>query len=403
VPNARIKTLLVLTSTAGGAGKHAYYLARDLPRDVFDLTVAFGPGYPLDPEFARLDVAVVHLRLSRSLAPRENLAAFVQLLRLMRSNRFDLVCAACSIAGLVGRLAAWISGVPKRVFIIHAFASHPHQPRFARWMYHGIEKMLDPFTTRYIAVSEAIQRFGIEARLFKPEKVDVVLNGIALSEPLDASPEQTRAELGIPIGAPLIATAGRFEPQKGLHDLIEAVALVRKELPEARLLLIGDGPLRENLQECARQKGVSDAVLFTGWRNDVPRLIQASDVFCLSSHWESFGLVLVEAMALGKPVVATGVDGIPEVVEHERTGLLVPARQPQALAVALVELLADPARARRMGEAGRKRVHEHFRLEDSIERFVEVLKRHVGWSGVKERSRACGPAKDRPIPANAES
>jgi len=383
--SGRIRTLLVITSTAGGAGLHAYYVAKHLPRSVFDLTVAFGPGYPLDRRYAELGLPIRHLSMSRSLAPLASARTFVQLWRLMRAERFDLVCTACSIAGVLGRLAAWMTGVPRRVLFIHAFASHPHQPRPIRWAYGWVERALDPFTTHYYAVSEATRRFGVERRLFAPEKATVVYNGI----PLDSAEfriqnsefgisEAVRAECEFPADAPLIVTAGRLETQKGLSYLLEAAALVQRELPAARFLIVGDGPLLQRLRAQAEQLGLAKVVRFTGWRDDVLRLIRAADVFCLASLWESFGLVLAEAMSLSKPVVATNVDGIPEVVANGDTGLLVPPRDPPALAAALLTVLRDAALAARLGQAGRQRVAAHFRLEPNIERLAHELARHVG-------------------------
>ncbi len=377
-PRARIKTLLLVTSTAGGAGLHTYYLARHLPRATFDLTVAFGPGYPLDAKFADLDVPVVHLALARSLAPVANLRAAWQLWRLMRRERFDLVCAACSIAGALGRLAAWATGVPRRVFILHAYASQPNQSRLARTIYRGVERALDRLTTHYYAVSDATRRFGVEHGLFAADKVTVIPNGIPVPPPPTEERAAIRSALGIPVGAPLIVTAGRLEAQKGLPHLLDAFALVRRELPAARLLIVGDGPERSALVAQADRLGVRDVLHLPGWRSDVPRLIHAGDVFCLASLWESFGLVLVEAMAMCRPVVASRVDGIPEVVVDGETGLLVPPAQPRPLAEALAKVLRDPTLAERLGRAGRLRAAAQFALEPLIARFSRELADHVG-------------------------
>jgi len=173
-------------------------------------------------------------------------------------------------------------------------------------------------------------------------------------------------------------TAGRLETQKGLMYLLDAAALVRRELPTAHVLIVGDGPLGPRLRAQAERLGLTEVVRFAGWRDDVPRLTHAADVFCLASLWESFGLVLAEAMSMSKPVVATDVDGIPEVVSHGRTGLLVPPRDPPALAAALLAVLRDTALAARLGQAGRERVAAHFRLAPNMERLARELARHVG-------------------------
>lgn len=396
-PTGRVRALLLITSTAGGAGLHALYLARHLPRQQFDLTVAFGPGYPLDAQFAELNLPVVHLPLSRSIAPVANTRAAFQLWRLLRTQPFDLIIAACSIAGVLGRVLGWASGTPRRVYILHAFASHPHQPLLKRAVYRMVERAMDRFTTHYYAVSAAMRDFGVQARIFPAEKATVVHNGIPLPQPADEPPARVRAALGIPATAPLIVTAGRLERQKGLVYLLDALAQIRVELPAARCLIVGDGPLRSSLEARAASLGLGDAVHFAGWRTDVAQLVQASDVFCLPSLWESFGLVLVEAMALGKPIVASGVDGVPEVVAAGETGLLVPPGSPSALAAALLAVLRDPELGRRLGAAGQRRAVSNFALEPSIARYATELAAHVGAARHRRNQQSSAPAR-APLP-----
>jgi glycosyltransferase involved in cell wall biosynthesis len=166
----------------------------------------------------------------------------------------------------------------------------------------------------------------------------------------------------------LLGLVARLHRQKGLGDLLAAVAWVRERVPDVRLLLIGEGELRDELEAQARALGLSGAVIFAGIRTDVAEIVAALDIFVLPSLWEGTSNAVLEAMAAGLPIVATAVGGTPEVVVDGVTGLLVPPRDPSALAGALVTLLQDADLRHRMGRAGRERVKQYFSLERMVRR-----------------------------------
>lgn len=372
----KAKVLLVLTSSAGGAGEQAYQLTRDISRDEFDVTVAFGRGYPLDDDFERSGTRVLYLSLSRQLDPLVNFRGMWQLFRLMRRERYDVVCTSCSIAGFVGRIAAALAGVPTRIHIIQVYASRPFQPAPRKTFFRWVEKALDHVTTRYVAVSGAVKQYGVDTGIMAAEKVDVIYNAAELRDPEEGARDRVRRELDLDPAGPVIGTLGRFEPQKGLEYFLRAATLVRAARPAAQFLIVGDGPLEQELRALVGELGLEDAVRFSGWRRDVPDVLAALDVFCLASLWETFGIVLAEAMLAELPVVATAVDGIPEVVADGHTGFLVPPRDAEALADKLLQLLDDPDQAQRMGRAGRKRSLEKFSVASMVtgyERFLRAL------------------------------
>lgn len=374
----RIRILLLVTSTAGGTGQHAYQLASLLPRETFDVDAAFGLGYPLDEAFRRLpDVTVHELRLSRRLAPFRNLAVIGHLYRLMKARRYDVVCIECSVAGLVGRLGAWLARVPVTVFVLAVFASHPNQPRVTRMVFRVLERLMRPLTTHFVAVSNHMRDFGVGHGLVDPNRVSVIYNGVDVDARRDDR-GAARAALGLTNDAPVIGTLARFEPQKDLDVMIRAMSVVHLALPDAQLVLVGDGPLRPQLESLTRDLGLGGCVRFTGWRQDAAALLPAMDVFCSTSRWESFGLAHAEAMAHGLPTVATAVDGVPEVVEDGVTGLLAPAGDVDAVGRALVELLTDGARRATMGAAGRQRVATLFAVEPMVSAYASLFRALCG-------------------------
>jgi glycosyltransferase involved in cell wall biosynthesis len=190
--------------------------------------------------------------------------------------------------------------------------------------------------------------------------------------------EDVRRALGIDPGAPLVGVVGRLEPQKGHAYLLEAWADVRRAAPGARLLVVGDGSLRADLEARALAPALRGSVVFTGFRADVPRVLATLDVLTLPSLYEGMPLTAIEASAMALPVVATAVDGTPEVVRDGETGCLVPPADPPALAHALRALLADPARARSMGRAGRAHVLARFDLDAQVEATARVYRDAAG-------------------------
>lgn len=234
-------------------------------------------------------------------------------------------------------------------------------------------RRLDNWTARrcasLVAVSKDTRRAYLEQGY--PDRIEVVYNGIDLDR--SGRPAALRAELGIPDGAPLVGEVARLCDVKGQRELIEALA----EIPDARLVLFGrdleqGGAFQAGLERTAAKHGVADRVVFAGHRPDAAGLVGDLDVFALPSWTEGLPVVVLEAMARRRPVVATPVGGTPEVVADGETGLLVPPRDPQALAAAIRELLADPQRRERMGEAGYRRAAERFSAGAMSRRVLEI-------------------------------
>jgi glycosyltransferase involved in cell wall biosynthesis len=263
------------------------------------------------------------------------------------------------LACTYGLLAAILARVPAVVATVQLFVDIP----YGRWV-RTRQRVLSRGIGRYVAVSRDLagrlhRTFGIPS-----DKLAVVYNAV----PVAAPPELHRPVTTGSPAPPVILTTARLDPQKGLHDLLDAAALV----PEARFLVAGDGPQRDHLVARAQSLGLGDRVSFLGHRRDVPRLLAGCDLFVLPSHYEGSPLSVLEAMAAGKPVVATAVAGIDEVVVPGQTGLLVPASDGPALAGAIRTLLADPDLAVRLGAAGRRRVEQKFTAHRMVERVTQI-------------------------------
>lgn len=309
---------------------------------------------------------VLHLPISRRLRPLEDLASLLDLFYLMRRIRPDLVHTNTSKAGFLGRLAARLAGVP---LIVHTIYELPENSTDRPWLkaaYRALEFLAARWADHLVTISEPNRRQILAQRLCPPEKLTLIPEALELSRyRATRSPQEVRAALGIPQDAPLVGSVGRLEPAKGHSDLLEAFALVLERIPQARLVLVGRGHLEGELRQHARDLGLEERVLFAGFRDDLVDLLGTFDVFALASHYEGLGVATMEAMAMSRPTVCTGVGGVPDVVLDGQTGYLVEPRSPSRMAERLIELLEDPAKAREMGRAGRLRVEENFQVEDS--------------------------------------
>jgi len=236
-----------------------------------------------------------------------------------------------------------------------------------------VDRALCALATEVIATSRAVARRVAWA----PEKIRLVPNGIDLARFTPRPPSGAlRAALGVPPSAPVALSIGRHVAEKGYRHLLDAAARIERTKPGVHWILVGDGELRSELLAQSRRLGLESRVHFTGWRDDIPDLLALCDVFVLPSESEGFGRVLVEAMAMTRAVVATAVGGVPEIVRHGETGLLVEPAAPAPLADAVRVLLDDPGRAARLGAAGRARAESTFTLRahvDAVERVYAGL------------------------------
>jgi glycosyltransferase involved in cell wall biosynthesis len=204
------------------------------------------------------------------------------------------------------------------------------------------------------------------------ERLVLIYSGIGAEEPPPVDRGAIRAAFGWSADAPLVLFAGRLAPQKGVDDLIAAIDLVQYILPELRVLIVGDGPMRPQLETTTAAFRLRHMVQFAGHRDDVPQLLAAADVLVLPSLYEGLPNVVLEAMRFAKPVVATAAPGTTEVVVNGETGLLVPLHDPPALAQAMRSIVSDPAVAHRLGASGRSRVDSEFRAESMIDAYATL-------------------------------
>jgi glycosyltransferase involved in cell wall biosynthesis len=357
--------LLVTLAEIGGAQS---YVASLLPALVgrFDVTVAaHGPG-PLRDAAEAAGVRFVPLaNVRRPVNPFRDLVGLLELVRLLRRERPDILHANSSKAGVLGRLAAALTGVPIRIFTAHGWAFAAHSGLAARG-YRAADRLMRPLTTATICVSERERESGLAARTCDDDATVVIPNAVDVgAAPRSVSTRQP----------PLLVTVGRLKAPKDFPTFVSALGRLQTGSFEA--MIVGDGPDRPLLEEQIRSGGLSDAIRLTRERDDVPHLLAAADVFVLASRSEGHPVSVLEAMAAGLPVVASRVGGVPEQVVDGETGLLVDPGDPKPLAAALERLTGDPALRRRLGAAGRARAEERFDLEPFRRAHLELYSREL--------------------------
>ena len=353
--------------TVGGAERFVAGLATNVPRDKVEPWVC-STRYGHHPAVAQLAAAgVPHVSLGRTRTWQ--LQRFFPLVGLLRRKRFDVVHANMFGSNLWGTLLGRACRVP-------VVLAHEHTWSFAGdWRRMWLDRhVIGRLATRLIAVSEADRERMIAIEGVPAEKIVVMpLAHVPHSDPTTGD---IRAELGLEKNTPLIAVAAVMRPQKALQVMLDAHAILLDRIPDAHLAIAGDGPCRAPLEEHINRLGIGNFVHLLGIRQDVDAILRAADVAAMSSDFEGVPLFALECINAGTPLVATAVGGLPEVIDEGRTGLLVPPRDPAALARALVRVLTDRPLAVTLSDALEHK-HDEISLESVAHRFVDLYEELV--------------------------
>lgn len=374
VPVVHVITKLEL----GGAQQNTLHTVASLDRSRFAPQLVCGTGGLLDDEARALDDVPLTFvpELVRPIHPPKDIAAVRRIAGLLKPLVREgpaLVHTHSSKAGIVGRAAARLAGAGPVVHSIHGFGHGALKNPFVRRLTLATERFMARWTDAFIAVSDKNRSDGEALGLLGGKPCLVIRSGIDLADfgRADALRAQARAGLGYADDTPVVGMVACLKPQKAPLDFVEVAARVAAAVPEARFFLAGDGELRPEVEARVRALGLTDRLDLLGWRRDVPALLGACDVLALLSRWEGLPRVCPQAMAAGRPVVATAVDGTPEAIVDGRNGALVAPGDLDAAAARLVELLRDPDRRAAQGAAGQAAVAE-FSQEEMVRRQEEL-------------------------------
>lgn len=375
---------IVTLSEMGGAQKIVYLLAAGNDRDNFDVEVACAPGGELVSWLCQLKVKVNEITgLKRNISPFYDLLAFWRLYLLIRAGNYDIVHCHSSKAGLLGRLAAKLAKVPRIYFTAHGWSINEYQSFPVRYFYTLLERMAGALSTKIICVSREGLSRGLKLKIAPQEKFVLIYNG--LPEPEKGKNGLLREELNIGTEDLIFGMVARLAEPKDTLLFLELADQILKRSRDFGVkskdnqypgkfyfVLIGDGPRRGACQAFIEDRGLAGHVFLLGTRENAAELICDFDVFTLFSHWEGLPLTVIEAMLAGRPVVASAVGGVSELVVQGETGYLVEPGNKVEAAMALGKLAGDKGLRLSMGEAGRRRARELFSLKAMVGKYRKL-------------------------------
>ena len=316
--------------------------------------------------------------LVRHINPFLDLSALIQMWRLIRRYQPAVVHTHTSKAGLIGRLAAKLARAPVVLHTPHGHVFFGHFSKVASRLFLMIERIADGLTDRLVVLTEGERSDYLRLGVCRAEKMTKIHSGIDLSqfENIGFDRRVRRMDLSRRIQGAWVGFVGWLLPIKAPEVLMEAMAIVWKRHPDTTLVYLGKGDMESTLRQRAKTLGHDARVVFLGWREDVNQIMPLFDLLVLPSRNEGMGRVIVEAMAAGKPVIGSNIGGIPDLVEHGKTGFLVPPGDEVALADAIAQLIENPELAKKMCETGRSRCHQ-FSLQSMLDKldnlYQEVL------------------------------
>lgn len=340
---------------------------RSIQESGYEVVGISSPGADV-PTLESAGIRHIPVSMTRNFTPLADLFSLGHLYRIMHREHLAIVHAHTPKAGLVGQLAARMAGVPIVVRTLHGFYFHDHMPPAWRRFYITVEKIAARCSDVILSQNSEDIEIAIGEGICPPHKIRHLGNGIdvRLFDPARLSSQEIarkRTEVGLPVSAPVVGFVGRLVEEKGLLELFAAASIVQEQMPDVRFLFVGRTDTHKPdalTPDSAQAFGIADICHFLGMRQDMPELYALMNVFVLPSHREGFPRAPMEASAMKVPCVVTDIRGCREAVEHGRTGLLVPLGGVQALANAIIELLTDCEKARRMGQEGRRMALERF-------------------------------------------
>jgi glycosyltransferase involved in cell wall biosynthesis len=381
MPPKRAKIVRIIARlNIGGPAIHVVLLSAGLDPERYETVLVKGLESETEGNmlvFARergVEPVVID-RLGRDLNLLSDLATLWQLYRLLRRERPDIVHTHTAKAGTLGRVAARLAGVP---IVVHTFHGHVLSGYFGplkTWFFTTVERLLARWSDAIVSVSETCRRDLLALGIGDEGKMLTIPLGLELDRFPERVPQlrgRLRERLSIPPGVPIVSNVARMVPIKRHDVLLRAVPIVWREMPEVRFLLVGDGEIRPKIERLARELGLDDRLVWTGFIDEQELIYADTDLLALTSDNEGLPVAVIEAMASGRPVVATRVGGVPELVEEGVTGYMVPPGNPELLAKTLLTALKDMDRLREMGREGQKRVLEQYSSRRLI-RDIDLL------------------------------
>ena len=365
----RTKILFVIDGVEFGGGERVFLQLAAGLRDRYQVFVASMSGGIFEHELKQLGIKNYPVDMSR----RISLKPIRQIKKIIRNNKIDLLHSQGARADFFARIAGRLAGVPHIFCTIAMPVEGFDVGLLHKKIYRFMDQLTERYVERFIVVSDSLKQTLVKGRGIPAHQVVRIYNGIELSQyHPNVEYGNLRSEWGIPQEIPLIGAIGRMVWQKGFEYLIECVPEIVRAYPNAKILIVGDGPLKDKLKVKSEKLKVADKIIFAGFRSDIKEILSAIDVLVIPSLLEGFPMITLEVMAMAKPIVATNIDGITEQITDGVDGILVPPKNPSVLAKAVIRVLNDKETARTMGLSARKKVEQEFSVEKMVAETEKV-------------------------------
>ncbi|MGF7034592.1 glycosyltransferase involved in cell wall biosynthesis [Paenibacillus mucilaginosus] len=359
-------------STSGGVYTHLIQLAKHLNQEMFDQTYILSSikNESLKEQKSFFGHSLIIADMKREISLLGDLKSLLQITRYLRANKFDVIHCHSSKAGVIGRIAAFLTGHPTVFYTPHSFSFHAFNSKLKNAFFMGIERCMASFTTRLICVSLGEARLAVNSKVVPSSKIRVILNGVD-QDPVykEGILTETYRPQAVDNAPRLISFIGRLSKQKNPHMAVEAMKYVTT--PNTQLILMGGGPLEKELKAFADTIGVSNKVRFMGDVSQVRPLLRECELFVSTSLWESMPYAILEAMAESVPIIATEIDGVTDLIKHNETGALVSPFDSQGLGKLIDEFLRDKQKSRQLA----LRAQEWIRKNHTIEGMITKLEK----------------------------
>lgn len=390
----KIRILNIITRLElGGPPILLLDIIQRLNKDRFESSIATGitadSKYDMTEFIREKHIEVFTFRsLVRNIHPLKDILALISLFLFIKKGKYDIIHCHTSKGGFIGRFAARLAGSKIIVYSPHGDVFKGYFNNLVTNIFVMLERFAAPFTDNIITLSKKGAERFLEHGIGTRQQLKHIYNGIDIIsyKRTKTTRAEKRIELGLGKDDFVCATVGRLVPVKGHQYLIEAIKKVVNKIPSAKFLFIGDGELMPDLLAQTKSLGLCKNILFLGARSDIAEILNCIDIFLLPSLNEGFGIVLVEAMAMKKPVIATNVGGVPEIVVNETTGILLSPKDPEAFSSAIIRLYDTPEISMKMGLAGYNRARRLFDITTTVTEFESLYCDLIKKKGVAEPS-----------------
>lgn len=375
----KIKVVHMITLLElGGAQGNTLFTVTHLNREKFEVVLICGEGGIQDEEAKKIPKLKIYFikNMVRPIHPLKDFLCLIELFRILKQEKADIVHTHSSKAGILGRIAARMAQTPVIIHSIHGFGFNPYQKYWVRKLFIFLEKWIAKISDILIVVSSKNIKDGLKLGIGKKEKYRLIRSGVDIQKiknRAETSDSQSlRKNFGIPSEKKVILTVGPFKIQKDPLNYVRLAKKVSDQFSEVKFLMVGDGELREKIELLIHDLKLENIVTLLGWRKEIPELLKACDLFVLTSLWEGLPRAAVESLIVGKPVVAFGVDGVPEVVQNGENGFVLAPGNLDEMAEKIIRILKNHDLKEKLSQQALKSIDDSFDIHKMVRQQEEL-------------------------------